>query len=294
LLKGDWIARRLVIDPLFKGRSTVKKFIIYGLISISLIIADYQFDQMQRIRGWLSLAVTPVQWLVDVPQHSWTWLDERLQVRDELIAENKQLRAQTLLAERRVQKLAALTVENFRLRDLLNSSEQLDEKVIVSELIGINSDPFTHQVIINNGFNSGAFVGQPVLDATGVMGQITSTSAFTSRVLLITDADHAIPVQVNRNGLRSVAYGLGQYDYLELQDLSDTADIEVGDVLVSSGLGLRFPKGYPVAQVIEVQHFAGQDFATVLAKPTAQLDRSRHLLLIETPQQQNIAQQGDN
>jgi rod shape-determining protein MreC len=264
------------------------------LISISLIIADYQFDQMQRIRAWLSLAVTPVQWLVDVPQRSWTWLDERLQVRDELIAENKQLRAQTLLAERRVQKLAALTVENFRLRDLLNSSEQLDEKVIVTELIGINSDPFIHQVIINNGFNSGAFVGQPVLDATGVMGQVTSTSAFTSRVLLITDADHAIPVQVNRNSLRSVAYGLGQYDYLELQDLSDTADIEVGDVLVSSGLGLRFPKGYPVARVIEVRHMPGKDFAKVLAKPTAQLDRSRHLLLIETPQQQNVFQQEGN
>jgi len=276
---------------LFKGRSTVKKFFIYGFICTGLIISDYQFDQMQRFRGWLSVAVTPVQWLVDVPQRSWTWLDERLQVRDELIAENKQLRAQTLLAERRVQKLAALTVENFRLRDLLNSSEQLDEKVLVSELIGINSDPFVHQVIINNGFNSGAFTGQPVLDATGVMGQVIFTSAYTSRVLLITDADHAIPVEVNRNGLRSVAYGLGHYDYLELQDLSDTADIEVGDTLVSSGLGLRFPKGYPVAEVIEVQHFAGQNFAKVLAKPTAALGRSRHLLLIETPQQQSLAQQ---
>lgn len=231
-----------------------------------------------------------MQWLVDVPQRSWTWIDERLQVRDELVAENKQLKAQTLLAERRVQKLAALTVENFRLRVLLNSSEQLDEKVAVSELIGINSDPFTHQVIINNGSSSGTFVGQSVLDATGVMGQITSTSAFTSRVLLITDADHAIPVEVNRNGLRTVAYGLGHYDYLELQDLSDTADIEVGDILVSSGLGLRFPKGYPVAKVIEVRHEAGQNFAKVFAKPTAQLNRSRHLLLIETTQHQNLTQ----
>jgi rod shape-determining protein MreC len=264
------------------------------LFSVSLIVADYQFPQMQRIRGLLSVAVTPVQWLVDVPQRSWTWLDERLQVRDELIAENKQLRAQALLAERRVQKLAALTVENFRLRDLLNSSEQLDEKVMVSELVGINSDPFIHQIIINNGFNSGVFVGQPVLDATGVMGQVTSTSAFTSRVLLITDADHAMPVQVNRNGLRSVAYGRGKYDYLELEGLADTADIEVGDILVSSGLGLRFPKGYPVATVIAVQHSPGQDFAKVLARPTAQLSRSRHLLLIETPHQQSVSAQGDD
>ncbi len=258
----------------------------YGVICLSLIVADYQFQQMQQIRAWLSLAVTPVQWLVDVPQRSWTWLDERLQERDELIAENKQLRAQALLAERRVQKLASLTVENFRLRDLLNSKERLDEKVMVSELIGANSDPFVHQIIINNGFDSNVFVGQPVLDATGVMGQVTSTSAFTSRVLLITDADHAIPVEVNRNGLRSVAYGRGHYDYLELEDLSDTADIEVGDILVSSGLGLRFPKGYPVAEVIEVQHFGGRDFAKILAKPTAQLSRSRHLLLIETAHQQ--------
>jgi rod shape-determining protein MreC len=274
---------------LFKGRSTVKKFITYGVICLSLIVADYQFQQMQQIRAWMSLAVTPVQWLVDVPQRSWTWLDERLQARDELIAENKQLRAQALLAERRVQKLASLTVENFRLRDLLNSGERLDEKVMVSELIGTNSDPFVHQIIINNGFDSNVFVGQPVLDATGVMGQVTSTSAFTSRVLLITDADHAIPVQVNRNGLRSVAYGRGHYDYLELEDLADTADIEVGDILVSSGLGLRFPKGYPVAEVIEVQHLAGQDFAKILAKPTAQLSRSRHLLLIETAHQQTAA-----
>ena len=272
---------------MFKGQSAVKKLMTYSLICLCLIIADYKFGQMQRMRAWLSLAVTPVQWLVDVPQHSWTWLGERLQVRDELIAENKKLRAQTLLAERQVQKLAALTVENFRLRDLLNSSERLDEKVTVSELIGVNTYPFSHQVIINNGFNMGAFVGQPVLDSTGVMGQIVSTSAFTSRVLLITDADHAIPVEVNRNGLRSVAYGLGQYEYLELQDLSDTADIEVGDILVSSGLGLRFPKGYPVAKVIEVRHLAGQDFAKVIAKPTAQLKRSRHLLLIETPQRQS-------
>jgi rod shape-determining protein MreC len=279
---------------LFKGRSTVRKFIVYGLFGVSLIVADYQFQQMQLIRGWLSVAVTPVQWLVDVPQRSWTWLDEHLQVRDELIAENKQLRAQALLAERRVQKLAALTVENFRLRDLLNSSEQLDEKVMVSELVGINSDPFIHQIIINNGFNSGVFVGQPVLDATGVMGQVTSTSAFTSRVLLITDADHAMPVQVNRNGLRSVAYGRGKYDYLELEGLADTADIEVGDILVSSGLGLRFPKGYPVATVIAVQHSPGQDFAKVLARPTAQLSRSRHLLLIETPHQQSVSAQGDD
>ncbi|HCH33592.1 MAG TPA: rod shape-determining protein MreC [Oceanospirillaceae bacterium] len=282
----------MVIDPLFKGRSTVKKFITYGVICLALIVADYQFQQMQQIRAWMSLAVTPVQWLVDVPQRSWTWLDERLQARDELIAENKQLRAQALLAERRVQKLASLTVENFRLRDLLNSGERLDEKVMVSELIGTNSDPFVHQIIINNGFDSNVFVGQPVLDATGVMGQVTSTSAFTSRVLLITDADHAIPVQVNRNGLRSVAYGRGHYDYLELEDLADTADIEVGDILVSSGLGLRFPKGYPVAEVIEVRHLAGQDFAKILAKPTAQLSRSRHLLLIETAHQQTAAASG--
>lgn len=267
------------------------------VLSLALIVADYQFEPMQKVRSWLSIAVTPVQWVVDIPEQSWAWLNDRLQEREELLAENRQLRSQVLLAEREVQKLASLTAENVRLRELLHSARKLDEKIMATQLIGVNPDPFVHQLIINDGSQDGVRVGQAVLDATGVMGQVTAVSPFTSRVLLLTDANHAIPVQVNRTGLRSVAYGRGDYAYLELTDVAHTEDIKVGDLLVSSGLGLRFPEGYPVARVILVEHDPGQEFTRIHAKPTARLSLSRQLLLVSTAHQQNqqtLLQQEEN
>lgn len=279
--------RRHPIDPLFKGTGVKRKFTIYLVLCLALIVADYQFEPMQKVRSWLSIAVTPVQWVVDIPEQSWAWLNDRLQEREELLAENRQLRSQVLLAEREVQKLASLTAENVRLRELLHSAQKLDEKIMATQLIGVNPDPFVHQLIINDGSQDGVRVGQAVLDATGVMGQVTAVSPFTSRVLLVTDANHAIPVQVNRTGLRSVAYGRGDYDYLELTDVAHTEDIKVGDLLVSSGLGLRFPEGYPVARVVLVEHDPGQEFTRIHAKPTARLSLSRQLLLVSTAHQQN-------
>lgn len=263
------------------------------IISLLLIVADYQFEPMQKVRSWLSVAVTPVQWMVDLPEQTWTWVNDRLQEREDLLAENRQLRAQVLLTEREIQKLASLIAENVRLRELLHSSQKLDEQVMATQLIGVNPDPFVHQLIINDGSQDGVNVGQAVLDQTGVMGQVTAVSPFTSRVLLISDANHAIPVQVNRTGLRSVAYGSGDYDNLELTDIAHTKDIKVGDLLVSSGLGLRFPEGYPVAKVTLVERDPGREFTRVLAKPTARLSLSRQLLLVNTAhQQQEQAQQG--
>lgn len=264
------------------------------VLSLFLIVADYQIETMQKVRSWLSVAVTPVQWLVDLPEQSWTWVNDRLQEREDLLAENRQLRAQLMLAEREVQKLASLTAENVRLRELLNSAQKLDEQIRATQLIGVNPDPFVHQVIVNDGSQDGIRVGQAVLDQTGVMGQVTATSPFTSRVLLVTDANHAIPVQVNRTGLRSVAYGRGNYEHIELVDIAHTADIKVGDLLVSSGLGLRFPEGYPVAEIILVDRDPGREFARVLAQPTARLSLSRQLLVVSTPhqqQQQSVEQQ---
>jgi len=256
------------------------------VISLLLIVADYQFEPMQKVRSWLSVAVTPVQWMVDLPEQSWTWLNDRLQEREELLAENRQLRAQVLLTEREIQKLASLMAENVRLRELLHSAQKLDEQVMATQLIGVNPDPFVHQIIINDGSQDKVNVGQAVLDQTGVMGQVTAVTPFTSRVLLITDANHAIPVQVNRTGLRSVAYGRGNYESLELMDIPHTNDIKVGDLLVSSGLGLRFPEGYPVAKVTLIERDPGRDFTRVLAKPTARLSLSRQLLLVNTAHQQ--------
>ena len=168
----------------------------------------------------------------------------------------------------------------MRLRELLNSSALVNEKVEVAELIGMDPNPFTHRIIINKGERDGVFLGQPVLDARGLMGQVVELMPYTSRVLLLTDTTHSIPVQVNRNGLRAIASGTGNPERLELRHVADTADIKEGDLLVSSGLGQRFPAGYPVATVKEVIHDSGQPFAIVRAVPTAALNRSRYLLLV--------------
>ena len=181
--------------------------------------------------------------------------------------------------QRRLQKLATLTEQNVRLRELLNSAALVDDKVIISELIGLDPSPFTQRIIIDKGSRDGVFVGQPVLDASGLMGQVVEVMPYTARVLLITDSVHSVPVQVNRNGLRAIASGSGS-DYLELRHVPETSDIKEGDLLVSSGLGQRFPAGYPVARVKSVVHDAGQAFLQVQALPTAMLNRSRHLLLV--------------
>ncbi|MEK1909852.1 MAG: rod shape-determining protein MreC, partial [Pseudomonas chlororaphis] len=164
--------------------------------------------------------------------------------------------------------------------ELLNSSALVNEKVEVAELIGMDPNPFTHRIIINKGERDGVVLGQPVLDARGLMGQVVELMPYTSRVLLLTDTTHSIPVQVNRNGLRAIASGTGNPERLELRHVADTADIKEGDLLVSSGLGQRFPAGYPVATVKEVIHDSGQPFAIVRAVPTAALNRSRYLLLV--------------
>ncbi|MBP8237511.1 MAG: rod shape-determining protein MreC, partial [Pseudomonas sp.] len=202
--------------------------------------------------------------------------------RSELTAENEKLKAEQLMMQRRLQKLAALTEQNVRLRELLNSAALVDDDVLATELIGIDPNPFTHRILIDKGERDGVVMGQPVLDARGLMGQVVEVMPYTSRVLLLTDTTHSIPVQVNRNGLRAIASGTGNPERLELRHVADTADIKEGDLLVSSGLGQRFPAGYHVAMVSEVIHDSGQPFAIVRAVPTAMLNRSRYMLLVFT------------
>ena len=202
--------------------------------------------------------------------------------RSTLLDDNARLAAGTLLLEARVQQMAALRAENVRLRALLNSSAVVQDDVLVAELIGISPDPARHLVILNKGSADGVYKGQPLIDAEGLMGQVVEVATNSARVLLITDATHAIPVQVNRNGIRAIAEGVGRLDSLELRHVASTEDIEVGDLLVSSGLGGRFPVGYPVAIVTEVLRDPGQAFARVKAMPNAALNRSRHVLLVFT------------
>lgn len=244
------------------------------------MVVDARFDYLKPVRSQMGLVLSPFYGIADFPVRAWEGVRDQFTSRSELLAENERLKAEQLLMQRRLQKLATLTEQNVRLRELLNSSALVDDKVLVGELIGVDPNPFTQRILIDKGEKDGVFQGQPVLDASGLMGQVVEVMPYTARVLLLTDTTHSIPVQVNRNGLRAIAVGTGNPERLELRYVADTADIKEGDLLVSSGLGQRFPAGYPVAVVKEVLHDTGGPFATIRAVPTAKMNRSRYVLLV--------------
>ncbi|MDU9033080.1 rod shape-determining protein MreC [Pseudomonas corrugata] len=269
------------MKPLFaKGPSLGVRLLVLAVLSVALMVVDARFTLLKPVRSQMSLILMESYWITDLPQRLWQGVASQFGSRTELVAENEKLKTENLLLQGRLQKLAALTEQNVRLRELLNSSALVNEKVEVAELIGMDPNPFSHRIVINKGERDGVVLGQPVLDARGLMGQVVELMPYTSRVLLLTDTTHSIPVQVNRNGLRAIASGTGNPERLELRHVADTADIKEGDLLVSSGLGQRFPAGYPVAIVKEVIHDSGQPFAIVRAVPTAALNRSRYLLLV--------------
>ena len=258
------------------------RLLLASVIAGGLMSADIYLNQMSVTRAVLSSLVYPIHWLSDLPSRIGHWGERNLVSRATLLEENRELRNESVMLEARVQQMASLRAENVRLRALLNSSALVQDDVLVAELVGISPDPTRHLVLLNKGSTNGVFLGQPLSDAHGLMGQVVEVSLGHCRVLLLTDASHAIPVQVNRNGVRAIAEGVGRLDQLELSHVALTEDIRVGDLLVSSGLGGRFPAGYPVAEVTGVVRNPSRSFAAVSAKPMAALNRSRHVLLIFT------------
>lgn len=241
---------------------------------------DHRQHRLEQFRSALSVVVYPIQYAVNMPVDLAQWVGESLQTRAQLQEENESLRAELNTLKAQLQKYAALEAENFRMRELLDSSFRLGDQVLVAELLAVDLDPYRHQVLINKGTRSNVFTGQPVVDATGVTGQVIHAGPVSSSVMLLTDPAHAIPVQLNRNGLRAVALGTGSATRLNIPFLPNNADIKEGDLLISSGLGGRFPRGYPVAEVSVVQYNPGEPFATVEARPMALVDRSREVLLV--------------
>jgi rod shape-determining protein MreC len=262
------------------------------VFSFGLMFADHRFDYLGQVRFYAAFVVTPIQWLADLPVSLKQRMDENLRSHNELVAENTRLREDLLEQRYQLQKLAHLEAENARLNQLLNASSIVEERVMRAQLIQESADPFSKRVLINRGSRDGVTVGQPVLDAFGLMGQVIEVDPFNSWVLLISDVQHATPIQINRNGIRAVAAGTqGSLHELELRNISSTADIRVGDILVTSGLGRRFPAGYPVGEITSIVNDPGQPFATVKVTPTAQIDRSRNLLLVFAGQ--DATQQSD-
>lgn len=269
--------------PLFQtGPAITARLVLFVALSVALIILDYRQHLSAHVRQSLGLAVYPVYALADLPYELRDMAAEQLTSRRELLEENARLRTEHLLYEARLQRLDSLERENINLRDLLQSSYKVTESVLIAELLSVDLDPYSHLVEVNKGTRDQVFVGQPVLGAKGIMGQVDDAKPLSATIRLITDPSHAIPVQVNRNGLRAIALGTGDIHRLELSSLPNNADIRVGDLLVSSGLGGRFPPGYPVARVTRVEAGVGQPFAQISAEPTAALDRAREVLLVRT------------
>ncbi|MES9894670.1 MAG: rod shape-determining protein MreC [Candidatus Thiodiazotropha endolucinida] len=265
-----------------QGPSITTRLVAAALLSIAIMVLDHRYNHLESLRSGLSVLLFPVQYLASLPLLLSESASDAINSRSELEAERDRLHAENLRLRARQQKFEALEAENMRLRGLLDSSFKVGDRVLIAELVAVEQDPFRQQVLINKGKTSGLFVGQPVVDANAVVGQVTHINPFSASVLLITDAAHALPVQVHRNGLRTIALGTGLINRLELPHLPNNADIKVGDLLSTSGMGGSFPPGYPVAEVIDVRREPGQPFASVIAQTTAHLDRIREVLLVWT------------
>ena len=246
---------------------------------VLVIFIDLRTSWLGWVRSTLGYPAGVVQYLAYLPTSMASWVSSQARTTDTLRDDNQRLERQILILQQKAQRLAVLEAENVRLRELLNSSARLDARVSVAEIVGVDPDPNRQEVLVNRGRGS-AFKGQAVLDANGLMGQVVEVGPLVSRVLLITDATHALSVQINRNGVRSILAGTGYSDRLRLLYVPETADLVEGDLLVSTGLGKRYPAGYPVAVVSKVRKMPGQAFLHVEARPTAQIDRASHVLMV--------------
>jgi len=246
------------------------------------MVCDHQNKTFHRVRSSLSVIVFPIRYLVNLPIDVFNWSVSDFISKQFLVNEDARLRAKNLLLNAQLQKQMSLEAENQRLRALLSSSVKTVDKVSISRLLSVSPDPFVQQIVLDQGKNKNLFVGQPVLDAYGIMGQVVEVGNFTSVVMLITDSKSAIPVQVDRNGVRGVVVGKGRPRLLKLQYITNTMDIREGDMLVTSGLGGHFPFGYPVGVITSVKHNVGGRFVDIEIKPAAHLDRSNLVLLVWT------------
>ena len=250
------------------------------LLSCVLILLDLNSDKLKPLRDTLSVLVYPIQYVVAAPSRLFNNTFESLGSYQELLAKNNDLIQQHLINNAKLLRFAALEKENIRLRSLLDSSFKLDEQVLIAELLAVNLAPYEHVVVVNKGKQFGVHKGQSVLDNNGIVGQVTRVLPLSAEIILITDPNHATPVQVNRNGLRTIAIGSGQLNKLSLPFLPNNADIRPGDLLVTSGLGGIFPQGYPVAVVESFVPQPDKPFAIIHATPKAALNTNRELLIV--------------
>jgi rod shape-determining protein MreC len=268
----------------YRNASPGLAFFLTTILSLVLMFVDHRGDWLGQIRTLLSTAIYPLQVAINAPASGLHWMQDNLALRSRLTAENAALRRQSLEQAAQLQRMASLEAENQRFRALLDSRSRVPDRMTVGEILAVDMDPLRHRVVLNKGNRQGTYAGQVLLDANGVVGQIMRDQIYTSEAILITDPDHAVPVEVVRNGMRTIAVGTGDLDALSLPFLTRNADVKAGDLLVTSGLGGRFPAGYPVGTIIAVDGSEGDAFLEVTAKPAASLDRLHEVLLVFNPE----------
>jgi rod shape-determining protein MreC len=269
------------MNPIFnQGISPLQRLTFVLICSIALIFFDHKMGSFETARGYLQTLVSPLQYMANAPKQVMTWASENIVIRRQLMKENQDFRENELFFHEQALQLNIVRQENERLRSLLSSPVRDEIKKMFAEILSVDSDPYSHQVVINRGTNDGVYEGQPVLDEKGIVGQILHVGVSSSRVILISDISHAIPVRVQRNGLRLIASGSGQIDRLIHNFVAHSADVKKGDLLVTSGLGGKYPEGYPVSRVVLVRTDESSEFATIYSKPVAQIDRLRYILLL--------------
>ena len=256
------------------------RLLLLASLSILIMVIDHRENHLDAVRRAIGATVYPLRVVVDAPVAMWHWMQERSESHNDLRLENSRLNIERMLTHARLQRYSALEAENARLRALLEARTRVKDDVRVAGIMSVSANPFRHVIVIDKGRNEGVYDGQAMVDVNGVVGQVIETGLFSAQAILISDPDHALPVEINRNGLRTIAVGTGEFDRLDLPFLPNNADIREGDLLVTSGLGRMFPAGYPVATIDSVIRIPQDPFAAVSAEPAAKLDQVREIMLI--------------
>jgi rod shape-determining protein MreC len=269
------------------------RVVLLVIASIVLMLVDNRTQQLEKLRTGLHTLVYPVIFLSTIPGDMFHSISKSLKERNSLQEENERLKQEVLYYKSRFEKLYALEADNERLKRLLGQSEDIAEQVLLAELVEVSLEPYTQQIVLNKGTTDNVYVGQPVINGEGVIGQVVHASYAQSIVTLLTDPDSAVPVMVMRNGLRGIMRGTGVSDRLNMPYLTPDADIVAGDLLISSGMGGRFPTGYPVATITGIERNPSNEFLKIEATPVARLDHGREVLLIWPGEEENVKQEPD-
>lgn len=257
------------------------------MLAATFVVCDYKLQYFDHIRATLSVFTYPVIKVVDFPLSLLSQLSMYSSSHNSLLLENQRLKLDSLALKGELQKLDSVMQENEHLRKLLHAGQSSDSSYRVAGILKVDPDPFSHQIVIDKGEADNTKTGQAIIDDKGLIGIIVAKSNYTSNVMLISDSSSAIPVENIRNGIRAIAVGTGNINILKLKHITNTADIKVGDVLATSGLGGKLPAGFPVAKVIEVEVDPSKPFAIVSLEPLASLEKNRHVLLVDIPEESN-------